>query len=309
MSLQRSLIIPAYNEAQRLAAGYARLAPTLDTWGFDSTEIVFVDDGSTDGTLQAIQATYGHLPHLKVVRHEQNQGKGAAVRLGWASAKASHVITVDADMAIHPACLIDIDEALASSDFAPGSRALNGPIRYGHFTRTVAGALFHRVVTHYTGATIRDTQCGCKGMSLGLARLLGLLGFIEGFAYDAELFYLADQLGITPTPVPVTWDDVTGSTVRASGTRAILRDLRSIPRSNYDIVALRASADLDMTAVRRAAVSTRQRGLVIARHAHESLVVFPRDAGINAITMAPQLEAAVTSVRIDELRGATYHAV
>ena len=66
MTLQRSLIIPAFNEAQRLAEGYARLAPTLETWGVDTTEIVFVDDGSSDGTLRAIQAAYGHLPHLKL---------------------------------------------------------------------------------------------------------------------------------------------------------------------------------------------------------------------------------------------------
>ena len=309
MAVQRSLVIPAYNEAPRLAEGFARLAPTLASWGEDTTEIVFVDDGSTDGTLAAIAAAYGHLPHLKVVRHEQNQGKGAAVRLGWASAKAPHVITVDADMAIHPTCLFAIDEALTTSAFAPGSRAVDGTIRYGHLTRTVAGALFHRVVMHYTGTTIRDTQCGCKGMRLGVARLLGLLGFIEGFAYDAELFYLAEQLGISPTPVPVTWDDVSGSTVRASGTRALLRDLRAIPRSRYDIVALRAAPAIDITDVRRAAVSTRQRGLVVVRRPHESLIVFPRDAGINAITMAPELNASVTSVPLADLRGAGYEPV
>ncbi len=309
MSLQRSLIIPAYNEAQRLAAGYARLAPTLEAWGLETTEIVFVDDGSTDGTLRTIQTVYGHLPHLKVVRHEHNQGKGAAVRLGWASAKAPHVITIDADMAIHPTCLVDVDNALATSAFAPGSRATDGTIRYGHLTRTLAGALFHRVVTHYTGTTVRDTQCGCKGFSLGLARLLGLLGFIEGFAYDAELFYLADQLGITPTPVPVTWDDISGSTVRASSSRTLLRDVRAIPKTKYDILALRGAADLDISAVRQTAIATRQRGLVVARHEDQSLIVFPRDAGINAITMAPQLGADVTSVRLSELRGATYQAV
>jgi len=309
MPVVRSLVLPAFNEAKRLAAGYQRLAPVLDAWGHDTTEIVVVDDGSTDGTLQEVARVYGHLPHLKVVQQPTNMGKGAAVRLGWASAKGAHVITADADMAIRPEHFPAIDEALASAPFAPGSRALNGSIRYDSWQRTLAGSLFHKVVAHYADTGFRDTQCGCKGLQLGAARVLGIFGLIDGFAYDAELFYLAQQLDLTTTPVEVTWDDVSGTTVRAGGARAILRDLRGITKSSYAVPAVTLAAGIDVITVKQAAVSVRQRGLVIARGLESDVVLFPREGGLNAISVAQALGGEITTVSPAALRGRVFDAV
>ena len=309
MSVVRSLVLPAFNEANRLAAGYERLAPVVDAWGHDTTEVVVVDDGSTDGTLQEVARVYGHLPHLKVIQQPSNMGKGAAVRLGWASAKGANVITADADMAIRPEHFPTIDEALETSHFAPGSRALNGAIRYESWQRTVAGSLFHKVVAHYADTGFRDTQCGCKGLQLGAARALGLFGLIDGFAYDAELFYLAQQLGLAITPVPVTWDDISGTTVRASGARALLRDLRGITKASYAIPAIALDPGVDVAQVKQAAVSVRQRGLVIARATTADVVLFPREGGINAISMAQALGGRVSTTTPTELRGVVFDAV
>jgi dolichyl-phosphate beta-glucosyltransferase len=309
MSLQRSLVIPAFNEAPRLAAGFERLAPVLAQWAPDETEIVFVDDGSSDNTLKEIARVYGHLPNLKVVQHEHNLGKGAAVRTGWASAKAPHVLTIDADMAIDPSCLAAIDAALLEADVAAGDRSHNGSIRYDSWSRTVAGDLFHRVVTHYTKTTVRDTQCGCKGFRLEVARLLGLLGIIEGFAYDAEVLALAQRLNFRVTTVPVTWHDISGSSVRLSQARSLLRDLHDIPRTRFENPVVIVPRETTVTDVRAAAIAVRQRGLVVARRENDAMVVLPRDAGLNAIAMASTLSGTMAIAGLDDFRGAELAAV
>lgn len=309
MTVQRSLVIPAFNEAARLATGFERLAPTLEQWHPENTEIVFVDDGSTDGTLAAIATVYGHLPHLKVIQQPFNKGKGAAVRLGWASAKGAHVLTVDADMAIDPRHLPTVDAALSRVAIAAGSRAERGTIRYDGTLRTVAGSLFHRVVTHYTGTTVRDTQCGCKGFQLATARLLGMLGMIEGFGYDAELFYLARQIGAAVETVPVTWQDVHGSTVQARGIRSLLSDLRDIPRRHYENPVIQVARDCSVDVVRAAAVAARQRGLVIARRHDDALIVLPRDGALSAIAIADAIGGTIRTARPIEFVGAALDPV
>jgi len=309
MPPERSLVIPAFNESARLANGFARLAPVLEAWGPETTEVVLVDDGSRDDTLRVIAQVYGHLPHLKVIQHETNRGKGAAVRTGWASAAAPHVITADADMAIVPAHFPAFDTALRAAQFTPGSRTDGSVIRYDSWRRTIAGFAFHQVVAHYTGTGIRDTQCGCKGMRLEVARLFGLLGMIEGFAFDAELFYFATALGLSTQTVLVTWDDVAGSTVRSPSVRKIFSDIRGIPRTRYENPVIVLDRNVDVTTVRQACIHVRQRGLVIARREQDALVIMPRDGGLNAITMANELGGTLRVGSLNEYRGATFEAV
>lgn len=309
MEYQRTILIPAYNEAARLADGFARLEPVLTA--FDgATEILIIDDGSTDGTVATVASVYGHVPGLRVVQQPRNLGKGAAVRLGWSLAKGDHVLVSDADMAIRPEYLPAIDAALDRVDFAPGTRALEGTIRYDSWQRTLAGGAFHRLVHHYTGTTFRDTQCGLKGLRLGVARLLGLMATIDGFAYDAEIFYLVERLGLSVEGVGVTWDDVSGSSVAlGSHARSVLSDLRSIPRHRYVNPVIETDAAVSVQDVRRAAADVRQKGLVIVRTSMYALVVLPRDGALSAVSMAPTLKGRVRTATIDELRGGEILAV
>jgi dolichyl-phosphate beta-glucosyltransferase len=306
----QSLVIPAYNEAARLAAAFERLRPTLDIIDPDRTEIIMVDDGSTDDTMRVAHRVYGHLEHFRLVQHPHNMGKGAAVRTGMAHARYPKVIVADADMSIRPEHFVNILDTLERVPFAPGSRALDGRILYEALHRTISGTAFHLLVRHYTKITVRDTQCGCKGFALAPGRLLAQLGFVSGFAYDVELFYLAQQLELATVPVAVTWDDIGGSTVNiAHGKRQLLSDLRGIPRTNYQCPAIEVAARVKLDDVRRAALDARCAGLVVARAEANDLIVVPRDAAVAAIGIAHALGGSLRTTTIAELRGRTLDAV
>ncbi|MDE3008169.1 MAG: glycosyltransferase [Acidobacteriota bacterium] len=305
-----TFVIPAYNEGPRLAEGFTRLAPTLDQWGADDVEIIIVDDGSSDDTLRQAHLVYGHLAGLRVVRHDTNLGKGAALRLGLSLATGDAVITADADMAIHPHHAGELVTALARVDLAPGTRAINGHIRYEQRLRTYAGALFNRLARHYTGTTLRDTQCGFKGFRLASARLLALTSLVEGFAFDLEILYLADRVGLRVEPQLVTWDDVEGSSVHVGrDSRRMLRDLRQLRGTRYENPVVTLAADVDLDVVRRAVASARLHGPVLARGEHDALIVFSRQGALGALDVAQTLGATLRTAKIDELRGRAYEAL
>ncbi len=310
MSLKISLIIPAHNEAERLAAGYVRLAPTLDELDSNQTEVIVIDDGSTDETLRVAHEVYGHLPHARFVQQPQNLGKGAAVRLGIALAQGESIITADADMAINPEHFAAMVTSLRDANMSPGSRTIKGTIRYDSALRTWAGGAFNYLVRHYTGTTMRDTQCGCKAFQRGAARLLGLLGLIDGFAFDAEMFYLAQQLDLTVKPQPVTWTDVVGSSVRVGrDSLHMLRDLRQLPRTRYENPVVQLHPNISVQEVAEAAQSARVQGLVIARGPLDALVVLPRDGSLGGLGIAASLKGTLRVAQLNEFRGRTLDAV
>ena len=310
MTPTQSLVIPAFNEAARLRAGFERLRPTLEVQGDGSTEIVMVDDGSSDETMRVAHQVYGHLEHFRLVQHAHNMGKGAAVRTGLTHARYERVIVVDADMSIRPEHFPQVLDALGRAPMAPGSRARDGRIVYDTWGRSLSGSAFHALVRHYTKLSVRDTQCGCKGFRLPTGRLLSHLGMITGFAYDVELFYLARELDVPVETVPVTWDDIAGSTVRfANATRQLLRDLRGIARTRYECPVVEVGAEVGLEHVRRAALEARAAGLVVARGADSAMVITSRDSAVAAIGLAHSLGGQLRTATLAELRGRALEAV
>ena len=310
VSTTQSLVIPAFNEARRLAGGFERLAPVLEILGVEHTEIILVDDGSTDETMRVAHQVYGHLEHFRLVQHSQNLGKGAAMRTGLTHSASAKVIVADADMSIRPEHFVDVLAHLNHSDFAPGSRARESKIHYSSLLRTVSGNAFHSFVRHYTSVAVRDTQCGCKGFELAAGRLLSHFGFVNRFAYDVELFYLADQLRLRTTPVKVNWDDIGGSTVNfAHGKFELLSDLRHIARARYQCLAIEVDANIGSHEVHRAALHARAVGLVVARSEHNALIVTPREAAVSAVGMAQSLGGTVRTTTPSELQGRVLEAV
>lgn len=211
-----TLVVPAYNEADRLVAGLSRLTAVADAGAIDldCIEVLFVDDGSTDSTRATATSLAASLPCARVVAQPRNAGKGAAVRRGFLEATGDLVAFCDADMAIDPAHLPALVAALSRAPIAVGSRAVAGHVDYGSAMRTHAGRGFNRLVRTIGGVHLADTQCGFKGFRRPVAVLLAQLQTDAGYAFDVELLWLAARLGLDVEEVPVTWLDVTGSSVR-----------------------------------------------------------------------------------------------
>jgi hypothetical protein len=211
-----TIIVPAFNEADRLPAGMGRFdaAVTDGAVRLNETEVVLIDDGSTDDTAAVARRLLAPLPHHRVISLPANGGKGAAVRTGVALARGPYVAYMDADMAIDPRAVPSLLDALRSSEAAIGSRALAHSMVDGTYAvRAVMGRMFNRLVTTGTGLGLQDTQCGFKAFRTPVARLLFHLVGIDRFAFDVELLERARRLGLRITEVPVHWKNVPGSTV------------------------------------------------------------------------------------------------
>jgi Glycosyl transferase family 2 len=217
-ALTLSIVIPAFNEAPRLSQRAARLAHAvaagvIDPW---TTELIVVDDGSTDDTARLAEELLAPaFPRMRVLRLDENSGKGAAIRVGTAAATGPVVAFMDADMSVDPMQLPQLMEAIASADVVIGSRSLpNSSVELDSPHRVVMGRTFSALVNALTNVDIKDTQCGFKAFRTPMARILFHLMVVDRFAFDVEVLSLARRLGMRITEVPVQWREAGNSTVR-----------------------------------------------------------------------------------------------
>ncbi len=212
-----SIVIPAYNEEHRLPSALEELGSVFDAGllDADSTEVLLVDDGSTDATAELARQALSSLPHAAVLKLTHNCGKGAAIRAGVARARGAAVTFLDADMSVNPLLLPDLLSSLADADVVIGSRALDeSVVDCRSMRRTLMGRAFNHLVTASTSLGILDTQCGFKGFRSPVARLLFHLSMVDRFAFDVEILLLAQYLGLRIDEVPVDWHLVEGSHIR-----------------------------------------------------------------------------------------------
>ena len=224
-----SVVIPAYNEAgrivERLRAAHAWLAGQVP-----GTEVVVVDDGSSDGTAGVVERL--ELPGVRVERLERNRGKGAALRRGVAVTSGRVVLTCDADFstpisevaAVFAALEAGADVVIASREH-PGTRIPADQNRL----RKELGRTFNRCVRLLTGLEFSDTQCGFKGFRGAVARAVYAGARIDGFATDVEVLVIARAQGARVVEIPVEWSHVEQSRVRLLRHPAqMLRDLMRV---------------------------------------------------------------------------------
>lgn len=247
-----SIVVPAFNEANRLAEGFRRFDSAVADGAIDveRTELILVDDGSTDETAATATKLLAPFPHHRVVNHAVNQGKGAAVRTGVASARGDAIAYMDADMAIDPRAVPLLLDALVDHDIAVGSRALSDSmVETTYLVRSLMGHIFNRMVTAGTGLGLRDTQCGFKAFRAPVARLIFGLVATDRFAFDVELLLRAHRLGLRIAEIPVQWRHVEGSTVRPVSdsftmvTDAFRSRIGLVPASTVPAVIVHAETD------------------------------------------------------------------
>lgn len=212
-----SILIPAYNEEQRLPSTLETVKSYLDSKSYDFVEVVVVDDGSTDGTAAIVQQVAQKDARFRLVSNPGNRGKGYAVRHGMREAKGDWVLFSDADLS---APIQELDKLVAAvrrekADGAIGSRALDRSLvgRHQSFLREFAGRFFNVLMRLATGLPYRDTQCGFKMLRADAARVVAARQQSEGFGFDVEILYIAKKHGFRVVEVPVRWFNVEGTKV------------------------------------------------------------------------------------------------
>ena len=204
-----SLVIPAYNERNRIEACLRSVAEWVRSrpGGWD-WEVILVDDGSSDGTQAAARQLAGQfgLP-LQILTHRNNRGKGAALRTGVLTSSGDPVLLSDADLSTPLTEWVRLAERLPTHPIAIGSRGLGeNLVRVKQpLYRRVLGKAGNLLVRMLAVPGIRDTQCGFKLFRGDIARDLFRRARIDGFAYDMEILYLARLRGLAIAEVPVLW--------------------------------------------------------------------------------------------------------
>jgi dolichyl-phosphate beta-glucosyltransferase len=227
-----SIIVPAYNEEQRLPATLVRMREYLD--GRDEPyEVLVVDDGSADSTLSMARTIAEGWPQMQVLALTQNTGKGAAVRLGMLTAKGEHRIFSDADLStpieeierlrekLHGQCAV----AIASRALPESQIDVHQPGR-----REVMGRTYNRMLQIAALKGLHDTQCGFKAFTAEAAIACFEPLRTLRFGFDAEVLLRARRLGWTVAEVPVRWEHKEDSRVSA---------VRDSVGTLYDLLRLR----------------------------------------------------------------------
>jgi dolichyl-phosphate beta-glucosyltransferase len=206
-----SLIIPAYNEEQRLGRGLRRIRDYFASaaiGGSGGIEILVVDDGSNDGTARVAQEWARETPGLRLISNGRNRGKGYSVRHGMLEARGRIALFTDADLSSPIEESQKLLAAIAAgNDIAIGSRAMDRGLIEVHQSlfREAAGIIFNGFVRVLTGLPFHDTQCGFKAFVRDRSRIIFEEQRIEGFGFDPEILYLAQRNGLRVAEVPVRW--------------------------------------------------------------------------------------------------------
>jgi len=200
-----SIILPAHNEEKRLPETLLLVEQFIKTQSFE-IETVIVENASSDRTLEIAQKFAANHDNVLVL-HEEQPGKGLAVKLGMLAASGDFRFFCDVDFSM-PIDQIPqfLPPQLSGVDIAIASREAKGAIRYGEpLYRHLIGRVFNWMVWILTLPGINDTQCGFKCFSADASQKLFPLQTINGWAFDVELLAIARQMGYKIVEVPIPW--------------------------------------------------------------------------------------------------------
>lgn len=233
-----SILVPAYNEENRLPATLETIAAYLQKRDF-SHELIVVDDGSRDATREVVREFAAAHSWVRLVQYDDengaalNRGKGFAIRAGVEAAVGRDIVFSDADLStpieemerlLPPISRGDCDIAIASRALPESNLAVHQPIH-----REFMGRTFNKIVQKMAVPGIMDTQCGFKAFRGDVAKRLFGLAQIDGFGFDPEILFLARKFGFKIQELPVTWRHRDDSRVNPlSAPFAMLRELCEI---------------------------------------------------------------------------------
>lgn len=214
--IRLSIVIPVYNEAAVIAQTLEKVEAYISTDGHHS-EVVIVDDGSTDLTAKLVAEFAKVKPNFRLISNGANQGKGFSIRRGVRECRGDFVLFSDADLSTP---IKEADKLLVwlgnGYDVAIGARGTGNDTVYVPQPpiRLLAGKTFSLMQRAISGVNIGDTQCGFKAYTRDAANKIFPRQRISGFAFDVENLFLAQKLGFRIRPVPVDWINNRDSRVR-----------------------------------------------------------------------------------------------
>jgi len=227
-----SIVIPAFNEQERIGKTLDEIAGYLRKKNF-TAEIIVVSDGSRDRTAEVVRARAAQVPGLALVELPENRGKGFAVRTGIEKARGRRILFSDAD---HSTPIDEFDRFRplleAGTSVVIGSRALPDSRIEIHQNRVreTMGKSFNLLVQSLVISGLADTQCGFKAFEREAIRRIISLQRVERFGFDVEILYLAEKFGYSIREIPVRWINSPQSRVR------IMRDSS---RMIWDLLRIR----------------------------------------------------------------------
>ena len=205
--MRYSIIIPAYNESQRIVPTLDRILTYITEQAWDA-ELIVVNDGSRDDTAKIVQRYVERNPVIRLVENPGNRGKGYSVRNGMLNARGELLLFSDADLSSPieeaPKLFRAIEDG---ADVAIGSRWLRSELQTARqpLHRQLFGRVFNLALRIILGLKFKDTQCGFKAFTRSAARSIFPLQRIERWGFDPELIFLARKQRLRIVEVPVKW--------------------------------------------------------------------------------------------------------
>jgi dolichyl-phosphate beta-glucosyltransferase len=227
-----SLILPVHNEEDRLPSALEKAEAFFGAQSF-SAEILVVENGSQDRTLEIAHQYAQRLPYVRVF-HEERRGKGLAVQRGMLEAKGEYRFFADVDFSMPIEEVVRfLPPRLPDSQVTIASREAKGAVRYGEpLYRHLIGRVFNTLVRWFALPGLQDTQCGFKCFRGDIAGEVFPKQTITGWTFDVEVLYIARMKGYRIDEVPVPWYYNNQSKVRVmKDSLRMFNDLLAIRRN------------------------------------------------------------------------------
>jgi glycosyltransferase involved in cell wall biosynthesis len=232
-----SIVIPAFEEEDRLGESLRQIFAFVESEKL-SAELIIVDDGSKDRTVEVGERVCTEFPEIesKVIRYPKNRGKGFAVKTGLLAANAEVAIFSDADLSTPIDEIYKLTKPIQDGayDVTFGSRALDRSLIGTHqpWRREQGGKVMNLIIRTMSGLKFFDTQCGFKAFNMKKFRPLLDLMTIDRFGFDVEFLFVAQYHGLRLKEIPVRWNNVEGSKVSVlRDTRRMIGELSQIRRN------------------------------------------------------------------------------
>jgi len=205
--MEISIVIPAYNEEKRIEKTLKKIYEYFKEKGVEF-EIIIVDDGSKDKTVEIVERFSLDKKEIRILKHEKNMGKGAAVKTGILNAKGELILFTDADLSTPIEEFEKLKNEIENGyDIAIGSRALKDSkiIIPQPFYRRIIGRIFPLLVRLIVIKDFKDTQCGFKLFKNEAAKKIFSRLKINGFAFDVEVLARGKKEGFKIAEIGVVW--------------------------------------------------------------------------------------------------------